>query len=235
MILVAGGDSFVWGSELADSPNGGPIGFSSNTFPALLAKQYGFEYNCAAYPGNSNNAIARTTILACKQAENQVAVIVTWTFMPRFEFRFNNKWESINPHNCKKEFSAFSDYFFKHVGLDRVYQSYNTLQSILTLQTYLKEHNIPYMFTASDNNFCSDPNSLPEDTRTLWELVDWNQWWFFPEANEHWLTTTPRGFYQWAMENKYTIGPHGHPLEDAHKDAAELMQEKFNELVVKNN
>jgi hypothetical protein len=233
MILVAGGDSFVWGSELADSSHGGKDGYSSNTFAALLANQFEFKYKCAAYPGNSNNAIARTTMLACKQEENRVAVIVAWTFMPRFEFRFNHDWESINPHNCKISLANFSDYFFKHVGHDIEYQSYNTLQSILTLQTYLKKYNIPYLFTAADNNFCSNCDKLTADTKILWELIDWNQWWFFPEAKENWLTTTPRGFYQWAAENKYSMGPQGHPLEDAHRDAALLIKEKFNELVKK--
>ena len=55
MIIVAGGDSIIWGSELADSPHGGPNGYSRNTFPALLA---GENYVCAAYPGISNYEIA---------------------------------------------------------------------------------------------------------------------------------------------------------------------------------
>ena len=59
MTIVAGGDSFVWGSELADSPHGGPDGYSRNTFAALLSE----NYICAAYPGNGNDAIARNTII----------------------------------------------------------------------------------------------------------------------------------------------------------------------------
>ena len=51
MITVAGGDSFVWGSELADCPHGGPDGHSRKTFPALLA---GESYVCAAYPDKRN-------------------------------------------------------------------------------------------------------------------------------------------------------------------------------------
>ena len=65
MIIVAGGDSFVWGSELADSPHGGPDGYSRNTFTALLAKNH--EYQCAAYPGNANDSIARMTINSCEK------------------------------------------------------------------------------------------------------------------------------------------------------------------------
>ena len=46
-------------------------------------------------------------------------------------------------------------------------------------------------------------------------------------------TTTPRGFYQWAVENKYSIGPDSHPLEQAHQDAAELIKERFDAMVKK--
>jgi len=39
--------------------------------------------------------------------------------------------------------------------------------------------------------------------------------------------------YQWAAENKYSVGAEGHPLEQARRDAAELIRERFNELVKK--
>ena len=57
MIVIAGGDSFVWGSELADSPHGGPDGYSRQSFTALLAK--GHQYRCVAYPGLGNNDITK--------------------------------------------------------------------------------------------------------------------------------------------------------------------------------
>mgnify|MGYP003351404138 CR=1 FL=1 len=58
MIIVACGDSFIWGSELADSPHGGANGHSRSTFPALLAQQNNYQYLCVAYPGASNRDIA---------------------------------------------------------------------------------------------------------------------------------------------------------------------------------
>jgi hypothetical protein len=76
------------------------------------------------------------------------------------------------------------------------------------------------MFTCADN--CIVTGKL-----------NYDKWFFFPPATEEWLTTTPRGFYQWAVENKYKCGPDNHPLEQAHIDAATLMQEKFNEMVKK--
>jgi hypothetical protein len=76
------------------------------------------------------------------------------------------------------------------------------------------------MFTCADN--CIVTGQL-----------DYSNWFFFPPGIPPHETATPRGFYQWAVENKYLCGPDNHPLEQAHQDAAKLMQEKFNELVKK--
>jgi hypothetical protein len=92
----------------------------------------------------------------------------------------------------------------------------------LELQQYLDLHRIPYVFTCVDN--CIITNN---------PKIDWSKWYLFPVGKDINETTTPRGFYQWAVENKYSIGTDGHPLEQAHEDAAKLIKEKFNELVKK--
>ena len=181
MIIVAGGDSFVWGSELQDSPNGSPTGYSRITFPALLS---GDNYICAAYPGFGNRAITKNIIEYCSDI-NPDAVIVCWT------------WPS-------RDNELHSD------------------SSIIQLQKFLKTRNIPYLFTCADN--CVITGKL-----------DYSNWFLFPPAptKETWNTQQPRGFYQWAVENKYPVGQESHPLEQAHQAAANLIQEKFNELVTK--
>ena len=180
-MLVAGGDSIIWGSELADSPHGGPDGYSRNTFAALLA---GDKYHCSAYPGIGNKQIysrIRDDLTWTKRC----GVIVCWTWSSRDDELDSDKW-------------------------------------IIGLQQYLKFHDYPYLFTCVDNCVITDN---PE--------IDWSQWYLFPPGTSADETTAPRGFYQWAVENKYSIGIDGHPLEQAHRDAAELIKEKFNELVKK--
>lgn len=117
MILVAGGDSFVFGAELADQVNGPSL----STFPALLAKESNIDYYCAAWSGNANNAISRMTINACEKlkAENQqILAIVTWTFTNRYEFRFNyntgqkiSPWYSINAWSIVENLSDIEKEF----------------------------------------------------------------------------------------------------------------------------
>ena len=180
-MLVAGGDSIIWGSELADSPHGGSDGHSRNTFAALLA---GDEYHCSAYPGIGNKQIYsrirdNLTWMKC------CGVIVCWTWASRDNEINSDKW-------------------------------------IIALQTYLKYHDYPYLFTCVDNCVITDNVE-----------IDWDCWYMFPAGKGADQTETPRGFYQWAIENKYSIGIDGHPLESAHHDAAILIKEKFNELVKK--
>ena len=225
MIIVAGGDSFIWGSELDDSSQNV---YSHQTFTALLAKKYGFDYICAAYPGNANSAISRMAISACEQIKQDKFLIVNWTYPQRAEFRVNDKWVSINSWHT--EFKEFSESYFKYVGNSEYYEIYSVLKEILFLQQYCEINKIPYLFTTADNHFYQHENYFRRqdaDIDSLYNNINWHNWFWFP--------TVPRGFYQWALENKYNMGPKGHPLGLAHSDAAELIRSKFNELVTQHN
>ena len=178
--VLAGGDSFIWGSELADSPHGGDDGYSRNTFPALLSLG---PYICAAYPGIGNKEIAQRVKNYLTWMNNSVFVLVCWTWATR-----DNETDS----DC-------------HITL---------------LEEYLKYHQYKYLFTCADN--CIITGKL-----------DYSNWYFFPPGTKPQDTPAPRGFYQWAVENKYDCGRQHHPLESAHHEASILMQDKFNELAKK--
>ena len=271
MILVAGGDSFIFGAELRDQVDGPSL----STFPALLAKENNLEYHCAAWSGNANNAITRMTMSACehlKKENKKIAALVTWTFTNRYEFRFNyntaqkiTPWYSINAwtiadklDEIEKEFktinieilktqkktielakrtgvSDFAKTFFKHVGDSEYYELYSSLKEILFLQMYFEQNKIPYLFVPADNRFYERPNYDRQQDKfinSIYNQIDWSKWFFFQGGLEAHETKEPRGFYQWAVENKYPIGT-THPLEEAHSAAAKLIKEKFNELVTK--
>ena len=261
LTILAGGDSFVYGSELADC-NGT---YSKNTFPALLAAAN--EYQCVAWPGYANDSIARTVINYCENnKQKDIFVIVSWTFPGRYEFRFDydtnqrtGNWYAITPwtaldnndeflkdfkntneeilnHHINHREQAkrtgmydFAKTFYKHVGGSEYWEVYSSLKEIVYLQNYLKTNNIEYLFTcASTDLFLNYTLEHKEEFCTnLHNQIDFDNWYIFSN-------TTPLGFYQWADFNKYKIGT-THPLEEAHRDAAYLMKDKFNELVKKNN
>lgn len=236
MILVAAGDSFVWGIELANCVHYNIGGHSLNSFPALLAQQSNMRYICAAMPGNANNAISRMAIDALSKIDDDRFLLVEWTYPQRCEFRINDKWVSINSwHTDAKE---FSESYFKHAGDSEYYEIYSILKEIVFLQQYCMINKIPYMFMTANNHFYKHENYFRySDTNltNLFNQINWDNWFWFdapaPATDQH----TPRGFYQWAVENKYKVGRNGHPLEEAHKDAAILIRKKFNELAAKHN
>jgi hypothetical protein len=266
MIVVAGGDSFVYGSELKDCVGGA---HSKNTFTALLA---GEHYECVAWPGFGNDSIAREVIARCEQIlSDELFVLVSWTFPGRYEFRFNyntrqrkSPWYTITPWTViadadaiEQEFITknenilldytdniqlaketgvmeFADVFYRHVGNSEYWEVYSSLKEIVYLQNYLKTNNIPYLFTCADNSIWYNYTVDHADTviSSLHQQIDQDKWFWFPAGTNPQDTQNPRGFYQWALENKYDIGT-THPLEQAHLDASQLMQEKFNDLVKK--
>lgn len=249
--IIAGGDSFVWGSELADSRHGGHFGYSNNSFAALLAEPY--EYVCAAYPGYGNDAITRNTIIISEKYKNdKIGLIVSWAFPGRYEFNFSfdktANWQTINhwtignkfydDDNEHKELIKFySDRakkqgiydfavnYFKYVGSSEYWEIYSTLKEIVFLQSYLRANKIPYMFTCTDADFLNayTVKNSDETIAALYKQIDLDKWFIFPNN---------KGFYTWAIENKYPIGQ-THPLEESHVDAAQLMKDKFDELVKK--
>ena len=266
MIIVAGGDSFVYGSELADC-----VGMASaSTFPALLAT--GGTYICSAWPGAGNDAIARRVIDYCENLDHDhLGVIVSWTFPGRYEFKFAydtgqrtgswytiTSWTSVQDIEIiRQEFvndnediyrdhrrniqraqdlglSDFAECFYRNVGGTEYWEVYTSLKEIIYLQNYLKLKGIPYMFTCADNSILYNHTISNADAsiKSLIKQLDMSAWFWFPAGVGHNQTQQPRGFYQWAVENKYPVGT-THPLEQAHKAATELMQEKFNELVTK--
>ena len=270
MIIVAGGDSFIFGSELKDQITGP----SKSTYTALLSANKKIDYYCAAWPGNANNAIARMTMTACEKLKDKNPfAIVTWTFLQRYEFYFTyhtkqklGPWHSVNswtasnflPSDLQKIFSQNNDKilkhqlenlktaqetgtanfaveFFRHVGNSEYYELYHSLKEFVFLQNYFKVNKIPYLMLTADNHFYNHPNfirSRDEHLDSLYNQIDWNHWYFFPPGIEPNHTLEPRGFYQWAAENKYPIGT-THPLEEAHAAAAQLIEDKFNEMVTK--
>jgi hypothetical protein len=273
MIIVAGGDSFVYGAELKDCDD--KINkHSVSTFPALLADSVHTEYVCTAENGNANNAIARQVMSACESYKNQnVFAIVMWTFTHRYEFRFNyhtyrrsSPWYSLNlwdiaddPSSIKKEFvtsneaifethvnnklildniglTDFAKIYYKHIGNNEYYETYTSLKEILFLQQYLEINQIPYLFVSADVYLQNHESYLRHQTdpsiSAIYNQINWANWYTFPAGTGPDQTEHPRGFYQWAVENKYSVGT-THPLEQAHQAAANLIQEKFNELVKK--
>jgi hypothetical protein len=268
MILVAGGDSFIYGSELKDgiSPHD-PLGtepaypiVSQSTFPALLAKDFNMQYECAAYPGFSNNAIRRTIMNACEKSQDVGLVVVTWSFPGRYEFRFNyntgerwGNWYNVNPwsiiddvEQIKKEFKADNPIVLQH-HIDNITRAQQTGTAEFAKTFYKHIGSSAYWETYNSLTevimlqqylqlkkipyiFSMVDEALLNNCAHL--MNDDNITTLYNQIDfDRWVTfPNNQGFYTWARDFKYPFAT-THPLEPAHVDAAKYIKENYYELV----
>jgi hypothetical protein len=208
-MLIAAGDSIIFGSELSDEH----LTPSNLTFPALVAKQKRLDYHCLAQPGISNSSICKS-VISYLEKQSAELVIVCWTFSNRQEFHLDGKWVNLNgwSHNPDNQFNKdiveFSKTYFS-IAYSDDYEKYVTLKEILLLQNYLKVKNQPYVFTANSK---FDFDNLDTELQPYLSAIDRTQWMWFEG----------QGFYDWAKYRKFPVGIEGHPLEQAHKEASKF-------------
>ncbi len=259
LTILAGGDSFVYGSELADCNET----YSKNTFPALLSE--GNEYQCVAWPGYANDSIARTVINYCENnKQKDIVVIVSWTFPGRYEFRFDydtgqrtGNWHAVTPWTIMDDNTVFATAFKndnedilnhhiqhrENAKRSGVYDfakmfykhvggsEYWEIYSSLKEIVYLQN----YLKIHNISYMFTCASTLLFNNYTLETSEEFCTNLYNQIEFNHWYIfphTDSLGFYQWACHHKYKMGT-THPLEEAHNDAAILMKDKFNELVKK--
>ena len=244
-ILIAGGDSFTYGNELADCTLNR---FSEKTWSGILADQLGMSYDCTAWGGNGNSAIARRTMTACHKhlgLGHDIFVSVMWSWPTRYEFRFRydtheheNPWCTITPWTHERDQNVILDAFknFKETVFDHYKRNQLTAQT-----TGIADFSEHFFKDVGDSEYWELYTSIKE----MVFLQDW-----LKQRNIDYLFTyvddclfkhnTPldstlktlynsldytkiylpdhfEGFYKWAQDNNYPFGA-THPLEPAHLD-----------------
>lgn len=247
-VLISGGDSFTYGSELSDCTN---EQHSNSTWSALLAHQLGMNYACVALPGASNNSISRRVMRACENmlADGQdIAVAVMWSFANRTEFRFNkdtgerdSPWYSITPWvamdndnwltTIQSHFVNENPIILKHhMEHNRKMQESGIADFAKSYYMHIGNEEIwEYYTTYKEIMFLQqylDSKNIPYVFTHVEPL--------FVEISVDADLTVVRnqinmdkfykfeGFYRWATENNYEFGT-THPLESAHVDFADLL------------
>lgn len=230
MILAAFGDSFLYGSDLSDCPNnytpGGGLHPSNLTWPALLAKHFQVEYQCYAMPGSGNQRILNDILNCVHNYGNSVIYIVNWTWMDRFDY-FNkefeyelDKWHTTRPsldnHNIDTAYYKYlhSEELDKTMSLGHVYQAISALQS----------NNCKFVMTYMDGLLLDTVYHVPDNIKFLQHQV-----------KKYLLDFEGRTFLDWAKHNHYSISSGLHPLDLAHKKAAEYWLPTVSQLLNTNS
>jgi hypothetical protein len=217
MKLTSYGDSFIFGTDLADAemiPNtsGKP---SQHTWPALLAQHLGYQYRCRAYPGCGNLLIAERLFANIDQLlEEHSTVIIGWTWIDRFDYndiRKKDSWETIRP----VDETTVAKIYYQELHSEYRDKLTSLMTIKLTIDT-LKQNNIPFVMTYMDE-------LLFDQQWHTSNSIDYLQNYIRP----YMTTFEGQTFLDWSRDRNYPIGPGGHPIEQAHLEATDYMIKVF--------
>ncbi len=257
--LIAGGCSFTLGNELSDDVGGKTP--SKKAWAYGLSLESGHEYLCTAFGGLGNQAIARRVFNAVANNNDIGGVTVMWSFLSRYDWAMprhtvleDTRWASLSPWDTKSgndeafrtmqgseiqqeqwkrrnDFLQdtgvrdFAETLYKYAA-NQYHEVYLSWKSIIWLQNILEKKKIPFMFTLADNGLFYNEFEQHKDQDSfmtaLRNEIDFTKWFSFGERM--------MGFNQWAMMEEYPRGT-THPLDEAHRDAVQLMLPTFNKLI----
>jgi hypothetical protein len=200
--LIAFGDSFTWGTDLADSK---PVSIpSQNTWPALLARHLGLEYICNAVEGASNKTIVREFFNYYPNLKEDDTVIINWTWIDRWDYYDGDKWHILRP---SENSSSFHKIYYKYFQSE-LWDKFESLKDIVLVHNLLEKLNIKYYATCVDKLVIDKTFHNPVYVNSLIDEICNTLLWF-----------DNKGFYQWAKDNNFKISETWHPLEEAHHAA----------------
>ena len=222
--VIAFGDSFTRGDELADCPEYKPDwsskfkceDTSESTWPALIAKSLNCNYECCAVGGRGNQWIS----WACNAYFTpDTLCIVNWTWFERFDY-FDvsvDDWRTTHPRHDEK----LDHYFYRNLDSD-VWNLHRNLQQIHSTISLLKQNNVNFIMTCLDNSYLNDLKDFRpgKQSNTVWTNAVSN---LQEQVVPHIVDFEGMNFLEWSKHNSFELGPNGHPLEKAHAEAAKYI------------
>ena len=214
--VIAIGDSFTRGDELADCPveiPDTPVQYSQSTWPALIAKSLNYDYKSYAIGGRGNQWISMS-VSTLLEKHRDALFIINWSWFERFDYVDidTNEWTVTHPRHDDK----LDHYFYKHVDHEQ-WNLHRNLQQIHSTISLLDQNNIDFIMT------CMDPMLYTKDSFVTKEK-------FISPLQEQILPSIVdfegMSFLEWSKHNSFELGPNGHPLEQAHTSAADYIQKK---------
>lgn len=217
------GCSFVFGTELSDDCNSGLLPNASKlTWPAHVANYLKMEYQCFA-KGGAGNLLILERLLNHTANNDQDFYIINWTWIDRFDYvetdpASSNDWMTLRPmidspvakNYYSNLHSEFKDKFI-------------TLAYIQLAITTLEKKKCPFIMTFMDDLLLDQKWNIKPSVIDLQNSV------------EPYLSTFDgKNFLEWSKELGYPIGNYMHPLDEAHRAAADLIISNL-DTVVKNN
>lgn len=220
MKLKSFGCSFVFGTDLGDEiavPDR-PAEPSQKTWPAILAQHLDLEHVCHARAGAGNLQILETVLKATLQAEENDLFVIVWSWIDRFDYvpasnqdTVWTNWQTVRPTNH----DAVSRAYYQHLHSE--YQDkLSTLIYVKTAIDMLKQKGIKFLMTYMDELMFDQHYHATSMIKHLQQCVKPNM------INFEGMT-----FLDWSRQQGFEISPGLHPLEAAHRAAADYVIKLF--------
>ena len=221
--IVSFGDSFVFGSELADNEDG------SKSWIGQAARNLGATYETHAVPGCGNDHIARQIYshFGAKSADGTLAVI-NWTWCQRWDFYIveHETWITLGP-TCVPEklkdlvsqtqAEDLIEFYQDRANSSLLWNKFRNLQTIWAVQGYLERRGVRSVQTYMDYHLFDQSCHAPDYVQELQGLLRPNLELF-----------EGRNFVDWSRTLGFAVtDPGWHPLEEAHKAACNLWQDRY--------
>jgi hypothetical protein len=196
-MIVSCGDSFFYGSDLQDT---------NSTWPALIAQQLGHDYQCQAQPGVGNLNILKQVLETQQQFSTEAVYLINWTWIDRFDYvsSEDERWHTVRPSldDATRDpvyYRLFhSELADKFTNLVYISQAIQALRGNSFLMTYM------------DHLLLDTQWHVPNYVQTLQQQVC-----------THLQSFNGQTFLEWSRAQGYPESDHWHPLETAHRAAAD--------------
>ena len=221
MILKSFGCSFIFGTDLHDDNRTGPWPLpSKHTWPALVAKDLGLDYACYA-KGGAGNLLILDRVLCHAATNQQDLFVINWTWSDRFDYidvvnpNPLHDWRTYTP--MSEDTTANIYYKYLH---SETKDKLCTLTYIKTAVSTLLEKRIPFIMTYMDE--------IIFDTQyhTHTSIYD------LQLGVKPWMSQfQDRDFLTWSRAQGFPISDTLHPLEQAHRAAADHVLVNLDQFV----
>jgi hypothetical protein len=203
------GCSFIFGSELSDIRTRQDLQPSALTWPALIAQQRGWQYECYAYPGRGNLYIADRVLEQVSQARKGDVFVINWTWVDRFDYfaAQDDSWSSILPRDQGK----VQDVYHRHLHSQKR-DKLVSLMYIMTAIQALRQRKLPFVMTYMDHILAETRWHTDAAIQALQQQV-------LPCLRDF----QGENFLEWSRRHQFAVSDLWHPLEQAHAAAATLM------------
>ena len=217
------GCSFFYGNDLHDDLRDEHWSKPSNyTWPALIAKQLSWAYECYAKPGSGNLQILEKILTHAAIDNSDTVYLINWTWSERFDYiqtdldpRWRDEWVTI----CPVSQSDVAAFYYRHLHSE----PRDKLTSLIHIRTaidILQKRNIKFFMTFMDDTIFDRRWHAP---LSITHLQDW--------VKPYLHTFDGDTFLEWSKCKNFKISETLHPLEEAHAEAARYMLPAVNKLL----